>query len=103
MKRIILFFFVFCFVMQVVYSQDFEPGTQAQGYLAGRNATVDYATGIFHYRVPLFTIGKGSVTLPISLDYAAKGVKSEDRPGLVGFFGNGTGFCSFVGGRGGGK
>ena len=85
MKRIILFFFVFCFVMQVVYSQDFEPGTQAQGYLAGRNATVDYATGIFHYRVPLFTIGKGSVTLPISLDYAAKGVKSEDRPGLVGY------------------
>lgn len=65
--------------------QDFQPSGEAQGYLEEKNVMVDYSTGIFHYHVPLFTLGDGTVQLPVSLDYAARGVREEDKPGLVGY------------------
>lgn len=77
-----LFPFLFC-LLGIVEAQDFEPGGQAQGYLNSKNVTVDYATGIFHYKVPLFTLGSGNFQLPVSLDYSARGVKAEDQQGLI--------------------
>lgn len=65
--------------------QDFQPGGEARGYLEEKNVMVDYSTGIFHYHVPLFTLGDGTVQLPVSLDYAARGVREEDESGLVGY------------------
>ena len=73
------------FIVNCLYSQDIAPSSQAQGYLENKNVTVDYATGIFNYRVPLYTLGSGGFSLPISLDYAARGVKVSDLPGLLGF------------------
>lgn len=69
----------------IASAQDIAPGQQAQGYLDDKNATVDYATGIFHYKVPLYTLGNGGFSLPVSLDYTGKGVKEEDWPGLIGY------------------
>ncbi len=66
-------------------AQDFEPSKQAQGYLDSKNVMVDYATGIFHYKVPLFTLGTGDFQLPVSLDYSARGVREEDHQGIVGY------------------
>ena len=85
MRRIFLFLWNLLVVATSVCAQDFDPGTQAKGYLSRKNVTVDYATGIFHYRIPLFTIGQGSVTLPVSLDYTGNGIKDSDNSGLIGY------------------
>lgn len=73
-----------CFT-NIVKAQDFAPSQQAQGLLESKNVTVDYSTGIFHYKVPLYTLKSGDYELPISLDYTGKGVKVEDLSGLVGY------------------
>ena len=65
--------------------QEVKPGQQAQGYLSGKHGTVDRSTGIFHYSVPLYTVGTGDFSVGLSADYAAKGVKKEDVPGLLGY------------------
>lgn len=84
MKKMCLLWLFTGFVT-IASAQDIAPGQQAQGYLDDKNATVDYATGIFHYKVPLYTLGNGGFSLPVSLDYTAKGVKTEDLPGLIGY------------------
>lgn len=85
MKRYItLLFFLLCFVL-AVKAQDFHPGGQAQGYLDGKNATVDYATGTFHYSIPLHTLRAGDYELPLLLDYAGVGVKANAVYGLLGY------------------
>lgn len=61
-----------------------EPGAQVRNYLDSKNASVDHATGIFYYKVPVHEIKVGNFTLPITLDYAARGVNLEDEPGVVG-------------------
>lgn len=66
-------------------AQDFAPSQQAQGYLDSKNVTVDYATGLFHYKVPVYTLKSGDFELPVSLNYVGKGVKREDVPGLIGY------------------
>lgn len=85
MKKILsILMLLLCLVLRAD-AQDFEPGQQAQGLLESKNVTVDYATGIFHYKVPLYTLKSGDYELPVSLDYTGKGVKVEDQPGLVGY------------------
>ena len=79
------FLWLFTSLVMIASAQDIAPGQQAQGYLDDKNATVDYTTGIFHYKVPLYTLGNGGFSLPVTLDYTAKGVKTEDQPGLVGY------------------
>lgn len=66
-------------------AQDFQPGQEAQNLTEQKNVTVDYATGLFHYSVPLYTLRSGTYELPVSLDYIGKGVKGSDLPGLVGY------------------
>lgn len=85
MKRTMLLFCCILFMEGTAGAQDFEPSKQAQSYLDSKNVTVDHSTGIFHYKVPLFTLGVGDFQLPISLDYAARGVREEDESGLVGY------------------
>lgn len=84
-KKFLLLLPCFLYLVIVARAQDFEPGQQAQGYLEGKNITVDYATGIFHYNVPLYTFHSGGFQLPVYLEYTGKGVKEEDRPGMVGY------------------
>lgn len=60
-----------------------DPGAQVHNYLDSKNASVDYATGTFYYKVPVHEIKIGNFTLPITLDYAAHGVTLEDKPGVV--------------------
>ena len=79
------FLWLFMGFVTMLQAQDIAPGQQAQGYLDGKNATVDYSTGIFHYKVPLYTLGNGGFSLPVSLDYAGKGVKRDEQPGLIGY------------------
>ncbi len=85
MKKITqILMLLLCFT-NIVKAQDFAPGQQAQGLLESKNVTVDYSTGIFHYKVPLYTLKSGDFELPITLDYTGKGVKMDDRPGLLGY------------------
>ena len=65
-------------------AQDFNPGPEVQNLTERKNVTVDYATGLFHYTVPLYQLKSGDYELPISLDYIAKGVKVSDPEGLIG-------------------
>ena len=75
-----------CCLSLTTLAQDLNPGQQSQGLLESRNVTVDYSTtGIFHYRIPLYTLKSGDYELPISLRYTGKGVKVSDNPGLVGY------------------
>ena len=64
-------------------AQDFAPSQQAQGYLDSKNVTVDHATGLFHYKVPIYTLKSGDFELPISLNYVGKGVRDYDLSGLI--------------------
>lgn len=68
-----------------VKAQDFSPGPDAQNLTEGKNVVVDHATGLFYYKVPLYSLKSGDYELPISLDYVGKGVKANDPYGLVGY------------------
>ncbi|MCL2561908.1 MAG: hypothetical protein FWE10_06280, partial [Rikenellaceae bacterium] len=85
MKKLLAALFVSAATSSGLSAQDFSPSQQAQGYLDAQNTTVDHATGLFHYRVPIYTLRSGDFELPISLNYVGKGVKVDDKPGLVGF------------------
>lgn len=89
MKKRKLFLFIASLVglNSVVVGQEttIESGQRAENYLAGKNLSVDHATGIFHYKIPVHALRAGDFVLPVSLDYAAKGVKADDAPGPVGF------------------
>lgn len=69
----------------MAFAQDFHPGQQVQGVLDSKDIMVDYATGTFHYKIPLHTLKMGSFELPISLDYTGKGVKALDASGVIGY------------------
>ena len=43
----------------------FNPGPEAQNLTERKNVTVDYATGLFHYTVPLYQLKSGDYELPI--------------------------------------
>lgn len=68
-----------------LWAQDFAPSQQAQGYLDSKNVSVDYATGLFHYKVPLYTLKSGDFELPLSINYVGKGVRHGDLSGLIGY------------------
>lgn len=74
-------------IVSVLHAQELsvEPSQQAKSYLNSKNVSVDHSTGIFYYKVPLFEIRMGDYSLPISLDYTAKGVKTDDVPGDAGY------------------
>lgn len=84
-RILLLIFPCFLCLVGITKAQDFEPGQQAQGYLDSKSVMVDYVTGIFHYKIPLFTLGSGDFQLPVSLDYSARGVREEDARGLIGY------------------
>lgn len=85
MKKITKLLILFLCLSNIVKAQDFAPSQQAQGLLESKNVTVDYSTGIFHYKVPVYTLKSGDFELPITLDYTGKGVKVDDKPGLLGY------------------
>ncbi|GAA3943715.1 PKD domain-containing protein [Hymenobacter algoricola] len=49
-----------------------------------QEVAVDKFTGTAHVSIPLHTVSAGGVVIPISLEYAAKGVRVDDEGGLVG-------------------
>ena len=85
MNKILYLLITFFGLSSLVSGQDFKPGQQAQGMLESKNVTVDHTTGMFHYRIPLYTLKSGGYELPISLNYTASGVRTEDRPGITGY------------------
>lgn len=85
MNKILYLLITFFGLSTLVSGQDFKPGQQAQGMLESKNVTVDHATGMFHYRIPLYTLKSGGYELPISLNYTASGVRTEDLPGITGY------------------
>lgn len=81
-----LYTLLLCILMGVsVKAQDFSPGPDAQNLTEGKNVVVDHVTGLFYYKVPLYSLKSGDYELPISLDYVGKGVKANDPYGLVGY------------------
>ena len=85
MKIRMLFLMVFLLSLLEGWCQNIVSGNRTCDNLEEKHVRVDCSTGIFHYRLPLFSIGDGTVRLPFSLDYASHGVKEEDKPGLVGY------------------
>lgn len=85
MKQLLYFLMAWLGCASLAHAQNFKPGQQARGLLESKNVTVDYATGTFHYRVPLYTLASGDYKLPITLDYTARGVRVEDVSGLAGY------------------
>lgn len=69
-KKNLTVFLCFLGMIGICKAQDFEPSSQAQGYLKDKNAMVDHYTGTFHYKVPLFELKSGNFSLPISLNYS---------------------------------
>lgn len=53
-------------------AQDFEPSSQAQGYLNDKNVMVDYSVGQLYYQLPLVKLHSGNFTLPVSLSYRSQ-------------------------------
>lgn len=84
-ERKTIYIIIFLLVTISGKAQDFNPGPEAQNLTERKNVTVDYATGLFHYTVPLYQLKSGDYELPISLDYVGKGVKANDPYGLVGY------------------
>lgn len=84
-KLILISIFWGISILSQAQDTQIEPSQQAKSYLESKNIAVDYITGIFHYKVPLNVIEAGNLKLPVTLDYAAKGVKTDDSPGAVGY------------------
>jgi len=85
MKKIIsILVFLLCLVC-TADAQNFAPGEQAQGLLESKHVTVDYATGIFHYSIPLCTLRSGEFELPITVQHTGRGVRQGEQPGLLGY------------------
>ena len=84
MKRITYLLFLLLITLNG-WAQDFKPGEQTQNLTEQKNVMVDYSTGIFNYKVPLYELKSGNYELPISLDYIGKGVKDSDSPGFIGY------------------
>lgn len=84
MKEKLCILLLFLLVAASGKAQDFYPGPGAQNLTEGKNVMVDHATGLFHYKAPLYRLKSGDYELPISLDYIAKGVKKHDPTGLIG-------------------
>ncbi|WP_099293147.1 MULTISPECIES: hypothetical protein [unclassified Butyricimonas] len=73
MKEKILFILVlFLGVSSVSRGQDFKPSEDAQGYEASKNLTVDYSTGLLHYKIPLVELTSGDFSLPVSLNFQSQ-------------------------------
>lgn len=85
MKRKLYILLSFLLIVVSVRAQDFNPGPDAGNLTERKNVMVDYATGLFHYTVPLYNLKSGDYELPISLDYIGKGVKVNDPQGLLGY------------------
>lgn len=83
----LLIIFYLTFLSPVLLkSQEIKPEGQAKGYVEMSNSSIDYCTGIFNYKIPLFEITSGSYKLPILLQYHANGIKSQlDKPGICGW------------------
>lgn len=85
MKEKLYILFLFLLVAVSGKTQDFNPGSNAKNQAERKGVTVDYATGIFHYTVPLYSLKSGDYELPISLDYIGKGVKANEPCGMLSY------------------
>lgn len=85
MKKKLYILLTFLLIVVSVRAQDFNPGPEAKNLTESKNIMVDYATGLFHYTVPLYNLKSGDYELPISLDYIGKGVKRNEPRGLLGY------------------
>ncbi len=72
------------FPLVITNAQSLQPSEQAKGYLESKNTMVDYATGIFHYNIPLFNLQEGDFKLPVTLSYTGQGFKLGDLAGSIG-------------------
>lgn len=84
MKKISFLIICLLSCLASVVAQQIEPAGQAGGMLESKNRSVDYATGILHYQVPVAELQTPGYTLPVTLDYTANGVRVGDAPGLIG-------------------
>lgn len=85
-----LFLLIICYFTLsspvLLKSQEIKPEGQAKGYIEMSNSSIDYCTGIFNYKIPLFEITSGSYKLPVQLQYRANGIKYHlDKPGICGW------------------
>lgn len=86
MYKEIYFSLFFFFVIGMVNAQEIKPVENAKGFLETRNTLIDYKTGVFSYKIPMFNLISGNFNLPVELAYTANGVRSKvDKPGVSGW------------------
>ena len=85
MKKLLLMCVYLYLGVGLSYTQVVKPSEQAQGFTGFQNTSVNYSTGTFSYKIPLFELSSGDYKLPVMLSYTANGVKVTDRPGLYGY------------------
>lgn len=84
-KKVLMINVLFLLITGTMTGQDFRPGTQAAGLLDGKQTMVDYSTGTFHYRIPLFELETGGYKLPVTLGYTAKPIRDAVPAGSFGY------------------
>lgn len=86
MRIVFLFFLLKCIWVFLPFSSFGQnSGENPRDFFSERNISVDYATGCFRYTVPVVNLKSGSVSLPVSLSYSGNGVKTGDKPGILGY------------------
>lgn len=69
----------------LAFSQDVNPGSITKQITDFKNgSSVDYATGIINYNIPLFKSTNDDISLPFTLSYNADGIKVDEKPGFAG-------------------
>lgn len=67
-----------------IEAQYFERQEQPEGHPGNKNITVDHATGVLRYNLPLFEMKSGNFKLPLSLSYSGSGVQVNQLSSVVG-------------------
>ena len=85
MKRIILFLIINFLYFSLTYSQQIiPPSPNASSLGIFGDIPVSYYTGVPQISIPLYTIKCGNITLPITLDYHASGIRLSQQASWVG-------------------
>lgn len=84
-KKVLMINLLFLLIAGTITGQDFSPGTQASGLLDGKQTMVDYSTGTFHYKIPLFELETGGYKLPVELGYTARPIRDTVPAGSLGY------------------
>lgn len=88
MKKIIFSLLLLCIAASLAGQMSLQPNIHQSPEISSLMrdvlSPVSLSSGTVNVNIPLYTLQKGSITVPISLNYDASGVKVDAQPGWVG-------------------